>query len=343
MSTVDSTLTAMMSDVFASHRERTAAPALCDDALWRQLGELGLTRITGQEDRGGSGASWLEAAELLRAAAYHGVRVPLAEHDLLACWLLDAAGLETDEARRTVCVLENNGATNAAAEVPWASWADRVVAVWAENGTWRVADTADFTVTPGTGLAGEPRDQVSFAALSGTEIPETLVHQLFRRGALARGLQVCAVLDRILELSVTHAGERTQFGRPLAKFQAVQHLVADIAAEAALARAATEAALRAAVENGWDAPSLDYRIAVARSCAGHAAATVVRNAHQVHGAIGTTGEHRLHEFTTAALAWRSEFGSVHHWDSLLTDLATAAGRDHLWGLVTSGKARSDPS
>ncbi|KAA9166486.1 acyl-CoA dehydrogenase [Amycolatopsis acidicola] len=332
MSTVDSTLTGMMSDVFEHHREKTGA--LCDDTLWGQLGELGLTRLTGAEDRGGSGASWLEAAELLRAAAYHGVRAPLAEHDLLACWLLDAAGLETGDARRTVCVLENGTAT----EVPWASWAERVVVVWAENGTWRIADTDNVTITPGTGIAGEPRDIVSATGLPGTEIPETLVRHLFRRGALARGLQVCAALDRILELSVTHASERTQFGRPLAKLQAVQHLVADIAAEAALARAATEAALREAVNNGWGALSLDYRIAVARSCAGHAAATVVRNAHQVHGAIGTTREHRLHEFTTAALAWRSEFGSVQHWDSLLTDLATAAGRDHLWQLVSTGRA-----
>ena len=62
-------------------------------------------------------------------------------------------------------------------------------------------------------------------------------------------------------------------------------------------------------------------MAVARSCAGHAASVVVRNAHQVHGAIGTTREHRLHEFTRAALAWRSEFGSVQYWDDQVTDAA----------------------
>ena len=68
-----------------------------------------------------------------------------------------------------------------------------------------------------------------------------------------------------------------------------------------------------------------FLVAAARSCAGHASSVVVRNAHQVHGAIGTTREHRLHEFTRAALAWRSEFGSVRYWDEWLTDAALSAG------------------
>ena len=161
-----------------------------------------------------------------------------------------------------------------------------------------------------------------------------MIEQLLLRGALVRGLQVCAALDRILGLSITHTTERVQFGRPLAKFQAVQNLVADIAAEASVARAATEAALTEAVRTDWSGANLEFLVAVARSCAGHAASVVVRNAHQVHGAIGTTREHRLHEFTQPALAWRSEFGSVHHWDDKLTTTALEAGRN-LWSLVTS--------
>jgi acyl-CoA dehydrogenase len=79
---------------------------------------------------------------------------------------------------------------------------------------------------------------------------------------------------------------------------------------------------------------LEFLVAVARSCAGHAASVVVRNAHQVHGAIGTTREHRLHEFTRAALAWRSEFGSVRYWDERVTDAAMHASAGALWDLIT---------
>jgi acyl-CoA dehydrogenase len=73
---------------------------------------------------------------------------------------------------------------------------------------------------------------------------------------------------------------------------------------------------------------------VARSCAGHAASVVVRNGHQVHGATGTTREHRLHEFTRPALAWQSEFGSVQFWDEQVTGAALRAGAVGLWSLIT---------
>ena len=334
---VDQELSEMMSAVFARHREENEPAddvATWDTDLWNQLGGLGLTRLTGLEESGGSGAGWFEAAELLRAAAWNGVRLPLAEHDLLAGWLLETAGLPVDDERRTVCVLDHSGV---ARNVPWAGQAERVVTVWRAGG-YLVADlpVSALRIEGGANIAGEPRDTVAvdLTGRSGTPIANEVVDQLQLRGALARGLQICGALDRVLDLSISHASDRIQFGRPLAKFQAVQALVADIAAEAALARAATEGALAEAVRTAWSGEQLEFLVGVARSCGGHAASTVVRNAHQVHGAIGTTREHRLHEFTKPALAWRSEFGSVQHWDDRLTTLTLAAGRDGLWPLIT---------
>jgi acyl-CoA dehydrogenase len=338
LTAVDQDLVDMLDTVFARHREQHepgTEKAVWDLGLWAKLADLGLTRLTGREESGGSGAGWFEAAELLRASASHGVRVPVAEHDLLAGWLLEQAGLPVDDSRRTVCVLDESGVAHS---VPWAAAADRIVTVWSQDGAYAVGDilVADLRIVHGTNIAGEPRDTVTadIGALSGTHVQESAVGQLRLRSALVRALQICAVLDRILELSITHTTERHQFGRPLAKFQAVQNLVADIAAEASLARAATEAALADAVRTDWSGPNLEFLVAVARSCAGHAASVVVRNAHQVHGAIGTTVEHRLHEFTKPALAWRSEFGSTHYWDEKLTDAAITAGRENLWALVT---------
>lgn len=335
MNAVDPELVEMMSAVFAAHRERYE-PGEGITELWDQLGELGLVRLTGSEESGGSGAGWAEAVELLRAAAWHGVRIPLAEHDLLACWLLEAAGLEADDSRRTACLLDDDGV---AGGVPWAAGADRVALLWRDGTGYCVADvdTASLSVTPGRNRAGEPRDDVSVdvTALTGTPLPDNVIEEFTRRAALVRAVQVCAVLDRTLALSVAHTSERTQFGRPLAKFQAVQTLVADIAAESALARAATDGALAEALRSDWSSEHLDFLVAVARSCVGHATSVVVRNAHQVHGAIGTTREHRLHEFTMPALSWRSEYGSVAHWDDKLMEYATVAGSDGLWALITA--------
>jgi acyl-CoA dehydrogenase len=314
-----------------------AEAATWDGELWGRLSALGLARLTGSESSGGSGAGWIEAAELLRAAASHAVRVPVAEHDLLACWLLERAGLPVGDARRTACLV---GVDGRAASVPWASQAERVVVVAARGDGYVAADVdaEDLDISPDANLAGEPRDDVAvrLADVTGSGVPVSAlaVEQLRLRSALVRAVQVSAVLDKIVELSAGYAAERVQFGRPLARFQAVQNLVADATAEAALARAATEAALREAVRSDWSAATLRFHVAVARSCAGHAASVVVRNAHQVHGAIGTTREHALPRYTRLALAWRSEYGTVHYWDEQVTAAAVAAGGPGLWPLIT---------
>ncbi|ORB88558.1 acyl-CoA dehydrogenase family protein [Mycobacterium persicum] len=332
---VDPALAEMMDAVFAGYRETHPGGVARDAALWGRLDDLGLVRLTGSEESGGSGAGWYEAAELLAAAVRHAVRIPLAEHDLLACWLLQANRMPADSAVRTVCLLDDRGI---AEDVPWASGADRIVVVWHTGSGYQLADVAaeSLVITAGTNLIGEPRDTVSAdpAVLRGVPVAMPVVATLSRRSALVRAIQVCAALDRIVQLSIEHATSRVQFGRPLSKFQAIQHLIADIAAEAALARAATESALTDAVRSEWSAPNLDFLVAVARSCAGQACSVVVRNAHQVHGAMGTTHEHRLHEYTRAALAWRSEFGSVHYWDEQVTRAALKAGSAGLWSLIT---------
>lgn len=334
---VDPALTAMMDAVFAQyHQPHTPTTAAGRDSeLWRHLDELGLVRLTGAEQSGGSGAGWAESAELLSAAVRYGVRIPLAEHDLLACWLLEAIGAPVDDAVRTVCLLDERGH---ASGVPWASCAERIVVVWRRAGENVAADLEPgrIGISSGANLIGEPRDHVvvDLQKLTGVPVGADLVAQLRMKSALMRSIQVCAALDKALDLSIAHTMSREQFGRPLSKFQAVAHLVADIAAEAALARSGTEAALSTAILSDWSAPQLEFLVAASRSCVGHAASVVVRNAHQVHGAIGTTTEHRLHQFTRAALAWRSEFGSVQYWDDRVADMALQAGANRLWSLIS---------
>lgn len=336
---VDPDLVAMMEAVFTEYRDAHphAPVALRDAELWRRLDELGLVRLTGAEDVGGSGAGWFEAAELLAAATRHAVRIPLAEHDLLACWLLDAAGMRNAGGDSVVRTVGRLNAEGTARNVPWAKGADRIALVWPVGSGYHGADVKieDVRITAGHNAIGEPRDSVSadLSTLDGVPVAAALVEQLGLKAALIRSIQICSALDRIVELSIQHAVSRVQFGRPLSRFQAVQSLIADLAAEAALARAATESALTQAVGTEWSADDLEFRVAVARSCTGHAASVVVRNAHQVHGAMGTTREHRLHGFTRAALAWRSEFGSVRYWDEKVTEVALGAGAGGLWSTI----------
>ncbi|WP_024934061.1 acyl-CoA dehydrogenase family protein [Actinomadura welshii] len=327
--TVDTDFVRLLADIFGDWRrgrkEPTASLSL-DRALWATLSESDLTRLTATN---GTGATWAEAAELLRAAARAAAPVPLAENDLLALWLLARSGLgDAGDAGgiRTVATLDPAGRARG---VPWAGCADSVVALWQDEGRWFVADVpaAAVTVVSGHDLAGQPRDdvQVDLAALSGVPVAEPVRREYLLRGALARAVQSTGALEQAVGLSISHTSQRHQFGRPIAKFQAVQQLVADAACESALARAATDAAVAALMRGTDTLDELELRVAIARSVTGHATSVVVRNAHQVHGAIGTTLEHPLHEVTLPALAWRSEFGSLDHWDRRLTDLLIGAG------------------
>ena len=308
-----------------------------DRSAWSTLDSLGLTRLTASEAAGGSGASWRESAALLGLAASHGVVIPIVEHDLLAGWLRERAGLEALDALSTACVLTSG---NQISRVPWAAASAHVVVLSRHDGGWRVTDLPadEIEIVPRLNMAGEPRDtvRVDITRLDGPVVPAETHQQVFLRGSLARSVQMCAAMERALALSVRHVTHREQFGRALGKFQAVQHLVADAAAEVALAKAATEAALVEAIESDFSAVGMTLSIGAARSCAGHAASEVVRGTHQIHGAIGTTFEHSLRRFTVPVLAWRQDYGSVRFWDDVLTRAAVSSGGDGVWQLVADG-------
>lgn len=317
------------------HGDLTGGPTDLDRDLWATLTETGLAALTAEESLGGSEATWFEAAVLASATAATAARVPVVEHDLLALWLLARAGLPAEDGIRTVAILDADGRADG---VAWAGQTDRIVVAWPSGDAYAVADlTGDqVRVTPQTVPGNRPtgRVEVELADLDGAPVATTVIDRFRQRAALARALQICGTLEQVLQVTITHVTERVQFGRPLAKFQAVQNLVTDIATETALARSATDAALLSAVNSDWESPDLGFAIAAARSCCGHAATVAVRNAHQALGAIGTTKEHQLHEFTQPALAWRSEYGTTVEFDKRLTTYAVAAGATGIWDLLT---------
>lgn len=128
-----------------------------------------------------------------------------------------------------------------------------------------------------------------------------------------------------------HANERVQFGRPIAKFQAVQQQIAVLAANVAAAGAAADAAAH---------DGSRFAIAAAKARIGEAASLACAIAHQVHGAMGFTREHALHRFTTRLWAWREEFGDETYWWDWLGRDAARHGGSGLWPFVT---AASTPS
>ncbi|MCK8673729.1 acyl-CoA/acyl-ACP dehydrogenase, partial [Rhodococcus sp. HM1] len=274
---------------------------------------------------------------LLRTTAAGGVAVPFAETDLLAGPLRRAAGIDdSSQDTATVAVLRADGL---ARRVPWAGATGSVVCVrWADAG-YEVADvpTDRLTVKAVEGISEVPLGSVRVDGnVTWSPVATHVVEDYVLRGALIRAIQSVGAMEGMLASAIAHTTDRTQFGRPLARFQSVQNLVVDTAAESVLARAAVDTALADALTDDLAGDFSSFRVAVARSVVSQALAVVVRNTHQVHGAMGTTHEHTLHRLTLPALQWRSEFGSAAFWERHLSRAAVASSMDGPWPMIVEG-------
>src|SRR5260370_18137707 len=94
-----------------------------------------------------------------------------------------------------------------------------------------------------------------------------------------------AALQRTAELTILYAGQRVQFGQPIARFQAVQTHLARLASEAQRAAVVVDAAQAALGEQ--DDPQLDLAlVCAARTLAAEPADVGARLRPHGHGAIG---------------------------------------------------------
>jgi acyl-CoA dehydrogenase len=317
-------------------------------SLWQTFEEAGLPLMAVRASSGGGGVSLYDAFCVLERAAAYAAPIPLAETGLLAGFALDEAELEVP-AGPLACVwatggnalsIERSGrswtVSGTAGAVPYASTAHRlvVVAPTLDRSVVALVDPAVVRISRATNLAGEPRDDLIFdrAAVAddaiGVALTSAAPDVLELRAALCRAVQLAGALRRATELTVDYARERVQFGRPIARFQIVQQMLAELAGEAAEAKAATQLAIDAASSVGL--PDAAWEVAVAKLRTSDAAGRAARIAHQVHGAIGTTREHRLHHTTRRLWAWRDEHGSEAVWGAWLGAQAVCAGADQLW-------------
>ena len=313
-------------------------------ALWQALEEVGLTRAALSEEAGGSGIEFEDAMFALKRSAYHGAPVPLAE-TMLAGRLLAAAGIAVPEGCLTVAPTQRSdrlefersaaGAmvTGDAHRVPWGNACAHALVA----GTLEGEEVVGLALLEGTAaaveknLAGEPRALLRFVRaplIACAPLPGALA-RLEAEGALYRSVQMAGALERTLEYALQYANERVQFGRPIGKFQAVQHMLAVLAGQVAAASAAADAA----VETSRIAPD-EFAVSVAKSRTGEAAGKAAEIAHQVHGAMGYTREHNLHYSTRRLWSWRDEFGNETYWQTRLGRAVAAAGADALWPMLS---------
>ena len=332
-------------------------------ALWEALEDSALTRAWIPERLGGPGTSLADGFAIARVAGAHAVPVPLAE-TLLAGWLASEAGLETPQG--PVCIapvdsaatvrIEGDVLCGSAARVPFARTCRHLVVVFADGSRSPARDEVDgavhgitrgiaivecdaCTIEPGTSLAGEPNDTVVFdnvaPILSSAPGAVNHVERLRRMGATLRSQQMAGALEGCLEQSLQYAADRHQFGRPIAKFQAVQHNLAVFAGEVAAATTSADAAASAIARHGVDDDRTFLAVATAKIRCGQAAGAGAGIAHQVHGAMGFTHEYSLQHRTRRLWAWRDEFDPETAWAIELGRHIAQLGGDAVWEAVTA--------
>lgn len=280
-----------------------------DRQLWREIEALSLHDLLVGEAAGGFGGSWRDAGTVFRAIGRHGLALAVGETILARSWL-NRMGEALPDGPMLFVLGEGIDGRTTVRSAP-------------EDGRTLLMGRRSWKLL-------SPGGRGEVIASGGMSLdPETLLFE----AALLRACQIAGALEAMLALSVEHVLARVQFGRPLARQQAIQQQLAVLAEESAAAGCASASACQAA--SFGDAR---FEIAAAKWRANRAAVAVADIAHQVHGAIGFTREYPLHRFSLRALRWRGEFGSEQHWSCWMGRFALAARPQPLWHWLT---ARSD--
>ncbi|MNQ68601.1 Acyl-CoA dehydrogenase, short-chain specific [compost metagenome] len=131
----------------------------------------------------------------------------------------------------------------------------------------------------------------------------------FNRGALASAAQLLGLAKRMVDLAVDYTFERKQFGKPVGSFQAVKHLMANVAVQIEFAKGPL---YRAAYALAEQQPGQDVLVSHAKLATAEAAMLATKNTIQAHGAMGYTWEVDLHLFMKRAWALDKVWGDRGH-------------------------------
>lgn len=122
---------------------------------------------------------------------------------------------------------------------------------------------------------------------------ETAIEKVTAVGVVALAAEQVGVARRCLEMAVSYAKDRHQFGRPIGSFQAIKHKCADMLMAVETARVA---AMYAAWTMADGAEEWSRAVSLAKTVCSEAAMSCASENIQIHGGIGFTWEHDAHLF-----------------------------------------------
>ena len=260
-----------------------------EEALWKELVELGWPGIAIAEEHGGQGLGTVELAILCEELGYAVAASPFLP-TVMAAAAIQAAG--TDEQKsRWLPALASGEATGALGDadglVPDADAAAVIVLV-GDDGTARVLARRDADVTPVDSI--DPTRRAARVAGEGEALGGDSAEAV-DRATVAVAAELVGVSQRALEMTIAYVKERRQFDTPVGAYQAVSHTCAQMLKDTEGARSATYFAAWAA---DADTARLAEAASLAKAAASDGARDVTASAIQAHGGIGFTWEADVH-------------------------------------------------
>jgi len=293
------------------------------DLLWQEIEQSGFLDAMVPEDNGGAGLGLADVFPLALLCGRHAVPVPVIQ-TMVGRAALASAGQDVPSGIIALASGKPSTTTDGqivCRQVIFGRDADWLV-VPKEEG-WQLLPTEEATILPAGSHDGLTVNMSWPKRPAGT-LNITDVCDWQATGAALTATLMAGAMERILEMTVAFSNERSQFGRPIGKFQAVQQLASVMAEQVFAARMAAETGF------ADNATQLDPMLAaLAKARTSEAAVSVCAHAHAVHGAIGATEELDLQLFTRRLHEWRTAFGGESFWFRRIGEAVLASDNNRI--------------
>jgi alkylation response protein AidB-like acyl-CoA dehydrogenase len=287
-------------DLAAMCRSVVAAD-LEPDAQWKALADAGVLGLAVDGDLTDVGVFCVEAGRSLCPRLVSSTVYATLAIDWLGVGSEWLPRLTSGDARGTYVLFDPRDASvsltvsGAADFVPDADVADVIIAS-TSAGVVAVDTSTGVSVEPVPLMGGYPAFSVRFGdAAEGVGVDPAQLRRLSNAVVALDCLDLVGVGEAVVERTVEYTKMREQFGRPIASFQAAQHLVADMHIALAAARLAAQSAVF------WlgEGETATRETAIARM---HAAEVkkITLDAHQLHGGMGYVVDTGLYKFSERA-------------------------------------------
>jgi acyl-CoA dehydrogenase len=283
------------------------------DALWTQIEGLGFADALVAESRGGAGLILSDVFPILELCGEFAVPVPLGE-TIIARGLLSTGGIPVPPGSMVLAeaMLQDDGSLYC--PLVTSGKVVDLVLVRSPQG-WRLLSREKASVTQASFCLDCACTWSAQIIESSTvfQLPLDDAFELRSARAVTAAALISGALQSVFKKSLDYANDRHQFGRPIGKFQAIQHQLAVMSEHVFAARMAAQIGCH----SNSVVPLDVLNVAVAKARASESALVVADLAHSIHGAIGFTREYDLQLFTRRLHTWRQAAGTESYWHSVI--------------------------